>query len=187
MDSNLITLPPEWNERCCRFAVRSVAGYNGGRKNHSLYYSTFGMEKNLAGQAEAKMAECAFCLWAGLDPATALDWSDQPDNGADIIYLGYKVDVKQTKMTHRYLLWPGNKVPAFDRKNFDAFVLVKSARPQFLIARWISKKEFRQHHLVARPGVGLLVGDWYLDQAEMWFVPRKRDDPALWFCREAAA
>ena len=71
MGSKLVKLPLELIERCERFARRSVAGYGNGEKGASLYYSTHGIEHDVPGQAVAKMAECAFCRWADLEPLTA--------------------------------------------------------------------------------------------------------------------
>jgi len=199
MDSKLVKLPLEWVRRCSDFAERSVADYRAGRKNESLHFATHGMENDVDGQATSKMAECAFCLWADIDPGKGLDWSPRPDTGYDVIYRGSRVDVKQTKMTSRRLLWPFNKVDTLSRKHFDTFVLVKSDIPWFEVARWTSKMHFLSARHIAGAGDRIAAGNWYLDEDEMWpmrvFAPpdlmqlfRKYGEgtPAVWAAWERA-
>jgi hypothetical protein len=152
---------------CRRFGSGSVVDYGNGDKNHSRVYATHGLDVDAEGQAVAKMAECAFCLWAGLNPIEQLDWKDRPDHGWDVDFCGTLVDVKQTKMTSRLLMWPYNKVSIFPSKQFDVLALVKAAPPLFELAGWTTKREFACRHHVAPSGGMIHAGNWYLDQDEL--------------------
>jgi hypothetical protein len=162
-----VTLPNKWINESERYGLRVVNGYSDGRNPESLSVSSRGAEKNVALQAHARMAECAGCLHFGLDPTTALDWSQFCDNGYDFIYAGVRWDVKATRNGH-YLIWPVNKRDIFDSKQFDDLILIRGVQPTFTIAGFILKSVFREEHRVAGGGHVLDRGTWYMDEEDLW-------------------
>jgi hypothetical protein len=181
MDSNLIRLPRELCDRSYEFADRSmVAGYEQNEKPASHFYSSHGLDTDVRGQAIARMAECAFCEWAGFDANVALDWGNEPDRGFDVIYGGQRIDIKQTKMTSHFLLWPGNK-PL--KKEFDAFVLLKfaviDAAFPFSIPRYISREDFIRKHRVATGQDPVSKGSLIVHERELVAVPERTHDQRL--------
>jgi hypothetical protein len=163
-----VTLPDALRARSQRWAEQVVADYAAGRKARSRALSCCDADSNVRLQAEARMCECAFSLWAGLDPDAALDWGRQCDRGFDLAWRGRRWDVKATRMTGRFLLWPVSKNHLYAAKNFDALVLVKHAVPRFEIAGWVSKAHFAAHHRVAGAGHKLFVGTRYVPEDELW-------------------
>ena len=153
-----ILLPNELGERCNAWAHEGVASR---RFKNSV--SCFGAESNLRLQAHAKMAECAFAYWAGLDVARAVSWGELPDGGGDVSWRGRIWDVKHTFDGGRFLLWSLAKNHLYDEKNFDALVLVRGHRPIFEITGWIPKRAFKRKRQVA--------GDGHLLKPGTWFVP----------------
>lgn len=162
-----IKVPLDLRIRCWQFGHDSCEDYEHGKKDASLKYATHGIERDPKGQANAKMAECAFCLWAGLDPWNALDWSEYPDDDYDTIYKGVRVDVKRTSPYGQYLFWPYNKGKVRHR-NFDAFVLVAGKEPRFSMVGWVTKSYFQKHYRVNRGEVPLHLGDKYIQPSELW-------------------
>jgi hypothetical protein len=96
-----------------------------GRANASLEVSSHGAQNNSILQAHAKGAECAFCLWAGIDPLTALNWAAKIDRGFDVFWSQRRIDIKHTA-NGRFLIWPINKREFLTEKPID--VLVTGAR-----------------------------------------------------------
>src|SRR5207253_1957059 len=115
---HLIKLPNDLVKRSWDQGRRIVAAYQRGENAASLAVSSHGAEDDAELQAKARMAECAYCVWAKLDPSTALQWGDRCDPGWDVKHLGLRVDVKRTHGNGRYLLWPVNKRQIFESKPF---------------------------------------------------------------------
>lgn len=213
MDTNLVKLPPDLCKRCWGFGNAVVDRFNRGQKPESMYYATHGFDKNVGGWAQSKMAECAFALWATVNP-DELNWSDEADRGrrggGDLTVGRAKVQVKHTAMTSRLLMWPANKIGRFDKEEFHILVLVKGAEPEFLIKGWVGKEFFRRRHKVS-DGAKVTVGNWIMDEDDlhrMGVFPGRSDDerehycwcgewgsfghgvslrhgkPGAWFCRE---
>jgi hypothetical protein len=172
-----VTLPDALFDKSRRWAQQVVDDYAAGRKARSRAMSCFDAESNVALQAAARMCECAFCVWAGLDPHQALDWGRHCDGGFDVSWRGRKWDVKATKMTGRFLIWPVAKNHIYEAKRFDALVLVKHDVPLFQIAGWVSKEHFRAHHSVAAAGHKLFAGTRHMHERDLWDMDRAREDP----------
>lgn len=169
MDSKrLIELPSDLMERCKHYGQRRVWLYRRGFNAASLAVSSHGAENNPELQAIALMSECAFALWASLDPIGAVNWSDRCDAGFDVKAWGARWDVKYTGRNGRYLIWPIRKRHILASKQFDDLVLIKAAPPRFLIVGWILKAIFVADHHTAPLGHALDEGTWYLDQSELW-------------------
>lgn len=145
-----------------------VRDYRAGRCESSRAVSSHGAEHDNWLQAKAKMAECAFAIWAGADPVEVVRWEAGPDTGADVVLAGIRFDVKWMQGHGRFLIWPIRKAAIYDTKQFDAFVAVRGDGPCQQVIGWISKRQFRDKHHVAGEGHKLTFGTWYLDLAETW-------------------
>lgn len=165
MKRAVITLPDIWIKRSCEFAQQVVHGYDTGEKSTAL--SCFGAEKNEPLQAQAKMAECAFVLFAGGDPERFVSWGKQPDSGYDVRWLRRRWDVKATLAGSRYLIWPIKKNHIFLSKGFDALVLVKHNVPDFFIAGWVWKSVFYAEKQIAPEGHALRPGTWFMEEDDL--------------------
>lgn len=132
----------------------------------SAALSTHGAELDPFLQANAKAAECVFCLWAGFDPLRSLRWR-HADSGYDIVWYSVFIDVKHTAHRNGRLIWPIGKNDQFERKNFDVFVLVTGHDVDFELCGWTTKATFLKHHRIAERGDGLSVGTWFMDQAAL--------------------
>ena len=169
MDLRLVTLPPDLIARCQQYGVGVVESYAAGRNRGSRALSSHGAEGNAILQATGKMAECAFCRWAGLNPDEALNWSGHSDPGFDaLMAYGLRVDTKMTGWNGRCLIWPINKTFLLKDEPLDILVLVKAKPPLFQIAGWIGRDAFLIGHRVAGPNHKLDEGTWYMDQDDLW-------------------
>ena len=168
---HLVTLPKDVMDRCVAHGELVVASYFAGLNVNSRSVSSHGADLDPELQAHAKMCECAFALWADLDPFKVLNWSNRPDVGYDIEYMA-RIDVKGIRLGRKYLIWPIKKNRLYDRKKFDVLVLVRGDGPQFEIVRWIGKDEFKQKHEVASPGHPLDNGTWFMHEKQL----RSMDD-----------
>ena len=167
MASNLIALPPEIIARCWKYGEQVVTDYASGWNANSRAVTCFDAHANVELQALARMAECAFCLWAE-QSLEKLKWDRWCDDGADIIIPeAGRIDVKHTRFG-RYLIWPIAKNQIFASKRFDVLVLVVGTPfDDFRIVGWITKADFAQKHKVAKEGEKLFPGTWYLDRSEL--------------------
>jgi hypothetical protein len=162
-----VSLPNEVIERCKKHGQAIVDAYLRGDNPRSRSVSSHGADTDPHLQAEAKAAECAACLWAGLS-IDQLNWSNHADAGFDIVLCKRKIDIKANGFNDHYLIWPVRKTELFEDKDFDAFLLVKSNlnANRFHIHKWISKKAFRRDHQVAMGG-GLTPGTWCVHETNM--------------------
>jgi hypothetical protein len=167
MTNPTIDLPSNWINCCREYAEKVVVDYANGRNAKSRAVTCFDAHDNITLQATAKMCECAFAVWAGMDPAR-LNWSGFCDNGTDIIWRSKRWDIKATKIGGQYLIWPITKNEIYDSKQFDCLALVKFAVPTFELAGWISKGEFSATHEIATDGHKLFSGTWYVHQDRLW-------------------
>lgn len=151
-------------DRCYEFAHQIVSNYVGGHNDRSRSVSSHGADVDIELQARAKMAECAFAIWARIG-IERVSWMLGPDNGADFtVRANLRVDIKHTGLRSRYLIWPLRKNALFESKQFDAIVLVKSEADLFEISGWISKIEFSRRKLTAAEGHALTAGTWYVPE-----------------------
>lgn len=158
----VVELPAALVQPCRDFGLAVVRAYAAG-----MHWTYRRAEKNPELQAIARMAECVACLWAGLDPATALQWDIRPDPGFDLCAFGARLDIKSTLTAGRFLLWPQCKNDVFDDKPFDALALVRAAPPRFKLAGWISKQDFAATRRIAPPGHPLDPGTWHVGAADL--------------------
>jgi len=176
----IVTLPNDLIERSKEFARETVAAYRRGDNSYSFDVSSHGAEFNAELQAHARMAECAFCLWAGLDANVALNWTSRCDPGWDVYYAGRRVDIKATHARGRYLIWPINKrVELFQKKTFDDLVLVRGDEPTFVIAGISSKQEFENAFQIAGRDHVLDAGTWYVHESDLRDVPERTPEQRL--------
>jgi hypothetical protein len=163
--------------RCQAWGRQMVDRYASGSR--SLRYSSHGAERNPVLHATSKIAECVFALDMGLDPGSALDWGGSPDHGYDVVVGRTCVDVKQSGMNSRYLIWPTKKNGMFDSKSFHVLVLVKTdiererdGERRIMAARgycagWIGKRSFALRHQVAGADHKLDQGTRYMPQSRL--------------------
>jgi hypothetical protein len=183
--------------RCQAWGRQMVNRYASGSR--SLKYSSHGAERNPVLIASSKIAECVFALDMHLDPYTALDWGGSPDAGHDVAVGKTRVDVKQSGLHSRYLIWPIKKNDMFEGKDFHVLVLVKTdiererdGERRIMAARgfcagWIGKQSFTVRHRVAGENHRLDRGTRYMTESElhrMDVFPGR--GPAYCFCGEAA-
>jgi len=154
--------------RSRKHARRMVANYDAGFNEASRRVSCLGAESDVELQAVAKMAECAFAIWAGLNPIIAVHWGESVDSGYDVLFF-YRVDVKETAMENRFLIWPlgKNDIWRHKRERFDVLVLVKSAPPLFLMAGWVDAETFESKHCVADDEHPLRSGTWFMHERNL--------------------
>lgn len=164
--SPVVTLPSKVIRRCLIHGCNIVDAYRKGLNGNSLAVSSHGAEHDPFLQAQAKMGECAFCLWAGLS-CDVLKWNNRADSGFDVVVGSVRIDVKTIEMGRRFLIWPVNKRGFFHEKIFDAFVLVKAELPSFTIAGHISKDAFFEQRQVACANHLLDEGTWYVEDSEL--------------------
>lgn len=167
MNNPTIELPARWIHCSRDYARQVIDGYARGDNPNSRAVTCFDAHANFDLQATAKMAECAFALWAGMDPAR-LNWSGFCDSGSDLIWRSKRWDIKATKIGGQYLIWPIAKNEIYPSKQFDCLALVKFAVPTFELAGWMSKGEFAQTHEVATEGHKLFPGTWYVHEDRLW-------------------
>jgi hypothetical protein len=164
---NSIELPADLLVRCQKFGEHVVANYRAGYNVNSRAVSSHGAEADVNLQACAKMSECAFCIWARLDPLQALHWDRWVDGGYDLIWGKTRIDVKSIGITDRFLIWPYRKTGFYDDKKFDVLVVVREHAPTFLIERWIEKGQFRERKLVANDDHALTAGTWFMSVSDL--------------------
>jgi hypothetical protein len=167
---NLVTLSPYWIDRCRELGALIVDNYIGGRCNGSRAFSMGGAELDAEVQANARMGEVAFCIWAGFDPDTAMSWTGLPDHGHDVLFRGLLIDVKTIEHFKQYLIWPVTKNSIYLTKRFQVLVLAKADPPQFEIARWIDKAGFYCERRIADGVPGLIDGTWHMLERDLWTI-----------------
>lgn len=169
MVTKLIALNDALKERCRNYAQQVIDGYAKGDWPESRFYSTHNFEKNFEGWFYSKMAECAFAVWCGYsNPEDHVQWLAGPDNGGDVPWRGWVLDVKSTKFTSRHLLWPANKVRTYDKKIFDALVLMKHTHDdQWFPAGWATKRQFKEQHRVVSSDENMTEGNWVMHEDKL--------------------
>lgn len=185
---HLIKLPSDLLERCAGHGEQMAADYAAGMSPNSRAVSSHGMEANGPALGVAKMAECAFALWAGMDPLAHVSWERRADGGCDLLIPPRcRVDVKNTKMDRRFLIWPINKRGFYQEKQFDVLVLVKDDIPSFLVRGWISKQDFFIQHDEAPEGHKLTPGTWFMDESDLMAMDAMQEALALPLTRTTVA
>jgi hypothetical protein len=150
-------------ERCHLFGAQMIHGYAIGRMTDRKVYGEADRCARLQGMA--KMAECAFAIFARRSPEDDLDWFGDHKNGDghDLVVDSYLFDVKHTE-EGRMLIWPLTKNEEFWTKDFNCLALVVGSPPSFEIAGVVSKRRFFRQKEEARPGdgSGLATGTWFM-------------------------
>jgi hypothetical protein len=169
MDSKypVVLLPDRLRVRCERYGQEVVRSYAAGLNPASRAVSSHGAERDWDLQARAKMAEVACCLYFGIDPETALNWSQHCDSGFDLDWLGLRIDVKVMHAGSSFLIWPVNKRHIFDSKRFDVFVLVEERLPEFALCGFMRKGDFRARKREAGEGHKLTPGTWFVERDKL--------------------
>jgi hypothetical protein len=167
-----VRVPLKWQQRATALARRRVYNYAAGRSEASRAYAHRAADKNAKLQTESIIAECAFALHFGFDPARAVNWTDRP-LAYDVDLGGLTVDVKSTGLNGSLLIWSVAKNRIFDSKRFDALCLVKVGEDGFCVIpfnSWISKGAFLRDRKIAEAGnkLRLDVGTWYLHEDDLW-------------------
>jgi hypothetical protein len=175
----IVTLPSDLIERSKCYGEQVVVGYRRGDNPNSFDVSSHGAEFNVALQSHARMAECAFCEWAGIDANLALDWSRTTDDGWDVIYTGKRVDIKGTRAHGRYLIWPLNKRHIWNNKPFDYLALVRGDDPIFEVVGWVSKRRFEANFQTAGPDHVLDAGTWHMHAKDLDEIPERTSEQRL--------
>lgn len=140
-----IKLPREWIDRSQLWAERSVLGYERGEKENSRRYARPGIDRSVSHQFLGRAAECAFCLFLGIDPGADLDWSPRPDLGWDVERFGLRIDVKGTRTA--YLMWPVTKNGFLYQCEAHVFALVRQIEPDlYEMSGWLTLQEFIDRH-----------------------------------------
>lgn len=168
MATKHVTLPRELYVRCMTAGATTVQDLQkpttvGDALSAAI--SSHGAELDPVLQGEAKAAECAVCLWIGLDPDKAVHWR-HTDNGYDVYWV-LRYDVKHSKHDNARLIWPIKKRHLLAQKQFDAFILVTGGQGQYDLRSWITKVDFQHTHHIATESDGLTPGTWFLPQREL--------------------
>jgi hypothetical protein len=147
----IVRVPPDLAERCQEWAHRSVAGYANGDKENSRQYARPGVDRDPDMQFRGKAGECAYALFFGLDPYSAIDWSPRLDHGWDIRHLGLLIDVKASDTPK--LMWPRTKRHFLGQTPADIFAFAHRIERSgtFELSGWISVRDFIARHHVAPP------------------------------------
>ena len=165
---HVVTLPSIYIDRCIAQGELIVAGYAMGLNSASRAVSYRGAECDEKLQAEAKMAECAFCVWADIDPFKALHWGKRTDAGFDVVYNDARLDIKWAGPRGRYLIWSKAKNHIFDSKPVDALILVTGERPLVKVRGWLNKSEFCERRQTATQSHVLDEGTWFVHHSNLW-------------------
>jgi hypothetical protein len=165
-----VQLPSSLLARCIKageIIVRDLLNPSSLEDAMSAAISSHGAELDPILQANAKAAECAFCLWAGFDPLYSIRWR-HADHGYDVVWFNVRIDVKQTCHRNGRLIWPINKTRLLkDQKNFDVFVLACGSCADFDLCGWITKTDFLNSYRISNGADGLTAGTWFLEQREL--------------------
>jgi len=175
--SNSVIVPEWLMGKCHWFGQQVVEDYLAGRNPESRALAMNGVDKDVGMQTMGRVAECAVCLWAGLDPLQALNWSRHCDVGYDVMLKGYRFDIKASRNGAQYLIWPLTKNTLFDAKPFDALGFVRVDDNTCDLVGWIDKPIFRKHHQTADENHKLLCGTWFMPCSRLY--PFKRDAWAM--------
>lgn len=167
-----VILPDDLVSLCEEHGRKIVEGYASGRNAASRAVSSHGAENDPILQAKGKMAEVAFCLWAGLDPIQNLNWSENVDKGFDVHFHNYKLDIKWIRSGYHFLIWPVNKRRFYLDTRFGALVLVRGDGPSFCIHKWITKAGFFCEKQIAPDPMqkGITPGTWFMEDKNLWDI-----------------
>jgi hypothetical protein len=154
-------------EHSWAYAKLVIDLYARGECEQSRAFSYRGAEANEELWALAKMAECAFAMWADLDPLDPqiLNWRGLPD-WWDVVVFGWRVDVKHTVAGSR-LIWPLRKKELFNDAQFDVLALVRGEPPAFEITGVVHKERFARHRFEEIKGGNLDPGTWYMKKGQL--------------------
>jgi len=164
-----VQLPSDLLARCIKageIIVQDLLNPTTLEDSMSAAISSHGAELDPILQANAKAAECAFCLWAGFDPLYSVRWR-HADSGYDVVWFTVRIDVKQTCHHNGRLIWPVRKSNLLkNQKDFDVFVLACGNGAIFDLCGWITKTDFLKSYRIAN-GNGLTAGTWFMEQHEL--------------------
>ncbi len=174
-----IVVPREFVARCMQAGVQIAADYadpdpHNAAQRLSRTRSMQGIEKDPVKLGRSKVAEVAFCLWAGFDPNYSVMWRRHPDDGYDVAWFSALIDVKHTEHINGCMIWPISKNNILSTRKFDVMVLItggaliRDTGDALLFAcGWITRREFERRRHVAGIGGKLLPGTWFVNQIEL--------------------
>ena len=176
-----IEIPNHWASRATVAAVTRIDRYAAGKNENSRAVAHRNADKNFDVQFEGILAEIGFCLWRGLDPEAAIDWSYSCRDW-DIEWRGLLLDIKSTSFRGDKLIWSLAKNHIFPRKKFHALFLVHVDGEQTTIGIadrcWSSKEHFAQASKIADTlnAPRLDAGTRFMSGVDLW--PRSDFDRA---------
>lgn len=163
-DKNLIA-------RCEQYGHDIVDSFKRGENRGSLAVAgDRGIERDPVKQGWARMAECSACFYFGLpmDGGHIRPWTPVPDEGWDIGYRKWLMDIKHTpSLRHQYLVWSRDANQYYAAKRFDILVLVKGRPPLFHVRGWIGKQDFYDESFVAGAEHPLEPGTWAMHEERL--------------------
>jgi len=166
--SQHVTLSAVLMSRCREQGAKAVSALQAGVTPRSRAFSLYGAENNIDLHSNARAAECAFCLWAGLDPMNALRWDYGNAADHDVVINNILIDVKWAESWKRLLCWPVSKNDYYLVKKFDLMVFVRGDPPTFIVRCWMPKFGFLRCKGIAdgfNPR-GLTADTWFLHESK---------------------
>lgn len=167
MSEPVVKISPHWRRRSEDFARDVVEGYRLGRKDFSRRLTVPGKPAiwgNAGVQYTGRLGEIAWCLYLGLDPEHALDWSQWCDHGADFTVGPYAIDVKTTNHQHgSRLIWPVSKNDYWNQKQFNGLALARVEQDDDVrLLGAVSKARFARECVTSDGGDRLVAGTRFM-------------------------
>ena len=165
-----VLLTTDLIEQCRDWGRRIVLNYENGVTPASRELSWGGIERDPVEQARGKMGEVIACLQLGAgDPKTALSWHAKAGDadGADFVHNGISLDIKSTKPTGAYLIWPMGKRSKFWSlcAPYLALALVDVEHGRGEAVGFISRERFHREMIIAGPRHPLAEGTWHVHKS----------------------
>jgi len=179
-----IYLPAEWLDAAKQHAERVVASYAAGRKEQSRALAVPGLKTDAASnvhvQEVGRLCEIAVAFWLSVPP-DQLNWSDNIDEGYDLVVNGVTIDVKGSDHPRASrLIHPATKT----LPRADALVACRVTDDEAVeIYGWTSGRHFRSECKRAGPGEIFVPGTYYMNGEDLmppdmfpaWLV--RNEDP----------
>ena len=165
----------------CEKKARCIIKDRGGRRNSKftkLYDATKYLEMHTAGL----IAECAMCIYLGLDPYTELDWqTKRADGGHDLSCNGHTIDVKASNHPNATrLMWPVKNADALDDvADVLVFARVLATRREKIgqtvdLVGFVPGNTFRSAHWKANGLRGIVDGTPYMNEKDLYTIDQIR-------------
>jgi hypothetical protein len=142
-----IEIPDDIYAKCRAFAERQVA--SGALEVH---YETDPVQHF----TDSKAGECAPCyILPGLDPVEDVSWiAGKPDDGLDLTWRGFKIDVKRNRAYEKPLLhWPTWRNLAASKAEFFILAEGNDGEQRFRVRKFIKVRDFADQCDEAPPGM----------------------------------